>query len=63
MTATPDVHGGPIGGTCACPWKPANRKGVQHAQCCFHDEPGITICSCGGKRPAEGTVHTSTGAV
>lgn len=41
------LHGGPIGGECSCPLKPANAKGKRHSVCCFHDEPGITVCTCG----------------
>lgn len=29
-------------------WKPMNAKGKRHHVTCFHDEPGITVCTCGG---------------
>lgn len=41
------IHGGPIGGECSCPLKSPNAKGKRHSICCFHDEPGITVCTCG----------------
>jgi hypothetical protein len=29
-------------------WKPMNAKGKRHHITCWHDEPGVTICTCGG---------------
>lgn len=29
-------------------WKPMNAKGKRHHVTCYHDEPGITACTCGG---------------
>lgn len=35
-----------------CPTcKPPNRKGIRHQQHCLHDEPGVTVCTCGGNCP------------
>lgn len=35
------------------PWKPRNAKGVRHREHCLHDEPGVTVCTCGGCRCPE----------
>lgn len=38
---------GSLHAVCECPRKAANRKGVRHHECCWHDEPDITVCTCG----------------